>query len=82
MQLGGEGGAATDNDLSKRVRWVLRGGAVCVLPITASLPSVRKQICIFRGSSFCHAMFFGLTLGTSGVLGCKFSVLNGLHSVL
>ena len=47
LQLGGEGGATTDNELSTKVRWMLRVGAVCVLPITSTLPSV-SPVCSGR----------------------------------
>lgn len=39
IQLGGEGGAPTDNDLSRRVKLVMRVGAVAIVPFTATFPS-------------------------------------------
>lgn len=40
IQLGGEGGATTDNELTRRLRMVFRVGSVAILPITISFPSV------------------------------------------
>lgn len=45
LQLGGEGGATTDNEMSRRVRMVLRVGAVAIVPFTATFPAV-SCVCV------------------------------------
>ena len=41
LQLGGEGGAPSSNEIHRNVKTILRVSAIAVIPFTITFPSVR-----------------------------------------